>query len=114
MGEILADVVAEALRQGAALSAPTPEPKAENETPFKGGGGRGGGGAAGEQPQESRGREGDAGVGFVGDTIEEGLGAKAERSGWNTSVHFLEKRGAVRLRLVRQSEKRVRQQSREK
>ncbi|CAN0564754.1 unnamed protein product [Ectocarpus sp. 12 AP-2014] len=32
------------------------------------------------------------------------LSARAERSGWNTSALFLEKAGAVRLRLVRRPE----------
>lgn len=77
----------EALRQGAALLASSPEPKPDEEL------------------QESKRREGDAGAACLGDTIEAELSARAERSGWSTSVQFLEKTGAVRLRLVRQSEK---------
>lgn len=72
--------MAEALRQGAALLA-----------------------SSSELQQSQRRREGDVGAAGLGDTIEAELGARAERSGWNTSVHFLEKTGAVRLRLVRQS-----------
>lgn len=83
VGEILPDVVAEALRQGAALLACFPKHKPD---------------AVESQKCE------DGGACF-GDTIEAELSARAERSGWNTSVQFLEKTGAVRLRLVRQPEK---------
>ena len=72
-------MVAGALRQGAALLATSSEPQ-----------------------ESQRRREGNAGAAFLGEIIEAELSARAERSGWNTTVHFLEKTGAVRLRLVRQ------------
>lgn len=92
---MLPDVVAEALRQAAALlvSSPEPEPDAVR-------------GSAGDEVLQGPRRRGcDADAACLGDTTVAELSARAERSGWNTSVHFLEKNGAVRLRLVRQPEK---------
>lgn len=97
MGEILPEVVAEALRQGGALLSSSREPKPDAMR------GKGGG----QEMQGSQGRGGGAGAACrPGDTIVAELSARAERSGWSTSVLFLEKTGAVRLRLVRQCEER--------
>lgn len=82
-GEILFDVVAEALRRGSLSVAPSSS-KGEQACPEGGGGGEG--------SQKDHGGPGGVALDFV---------LAAEQSGWDTSVTFLEKPGAMRLRLLR-------------
>eukprot|EP00904_Undaria_pinnatifida_P004108 jgi/Undpi1/13699/HiC_scaffold_9.g03353.m1 len=82
-GEILFDVVAEALRRGSLSVAPFSS-KGEQACPEGGGGGEG--------SQKDHGGPGGVALDFV---------LAAEQSGWDTSVTFLEKPGAMRLRLLR-------------
>ncbi|CBN75993.1 conserved unknown protein [Ectocarpus siliculosus] len=95
-GDILPEVIEEALRQGAALLASPPAPPSPivSSSPTDTQGGQE---EVGEAPTLQE--QGDAAR--HGRMIARELSARAERSGWNTSALFLEKAGAVRLRLVR-------------
>ncbi|CAB1118326.1 unnamed protein product [Ectocarpus sp. CCAP 1310/34] len=94
-GDILPEVIEEALRQGAALLATPDAPPSPIVSPSPTDT-QGGQEKVGEVPKLQE--QGDAAR--HGRMIAHELSARAERSGWNTSALFLEKAGAVRLRLV--------------
>ncbi|CAM9600417.1 unnamed protein product [Ectocarpus fasciculatus] len=99
-GDLLPEVIEEALRQGAALLASS---SPAQQSPI-----------VSSSPTDTQGRKEEVGEAPLlqeqGDATRHGrmiareLSARAERSGWNTSALFLEKAGAVRLRLVRRPE----------
>lgn len=114
-GDLLPDVIAEALRQGAVLLASPPActPSISSSsfssrsqvaafTVHENGQDKDSKSPSPSLLQSSGG--GDSDSRKLGETIVAELSARAERSGWNSSVLFLEKAGAVRLRLVHRSE----------
>lgn len=111
-GDLLPEVITEALRQGAALLASPPSSSSSSRSQAAALTAHGNSQEQGDKlsppsppllPFE-RSRDGEGDARKLGDAIVAGLSVRAERSGWNTSVLFLEKTGAVRLRLIRRSE----------
>lgn len=93
-------MIEQALRQGAALLAQTPSSSSSSisEAMLEVHGVD-----KGKELAKPHRRQGCSGR--LGSTaIAAEFSARAERSGWNTSVLFLEKEGAVRLRVVHRSE----------